>query len=247
MISRSAFLDALTRLSSLMPLQRQYRPEILVAAWDLLPEAAKQHLSEDLLEFAIKQRLLDRSEHVERIPLHLVLCYYIFPLRDGIPDFAAGLRQDLSLRMAQPDRYHDPNRRAESVRPKLLAGGDRSWHPSQMSPEERQASLERALADLRRMAERSAPKTPLRPSEAAMGERLFAAVVAGFTPLDARTLGASWAIRNFEAATEHLERALAMTAPNLPTAQNAVAGIIGWRPQHDPGEEPATFEDGLGL
>lgn len=248
MISQKTFLGALAELSALMPRQRQFTPESLVSAWDFLPSAAKSALTDEALEFAVRQRMLDHRESTKDIPLHLSLCQYIFPLSDGVPNFAAGLRKDLHQRMADPDRFHDPTRSLQIVRPKTLAGGDQSWHPSQLSPEERRAGLERALADLMRMKERGAPTTPLRASEAAMGERLFAAVVAGFTPLDARTLGASWAVRNFDAAKGHLEAALSMEAPRLPAPDRAVAGILGWRPEQDPGEsDPETFEEGLGL
>ena len=116
-----------------------------------------------------------------------------------------------------------------------------------MSPEERQEALQAALSDLERMRTAGTFNEPLRPSEAVMGERLFAAVVAGFTPLNAKNLGASWAVRNYDAAIEALHGALAITSPVLPNPKRAVAGIVGYFPQKDPGEDDPSFEDEIGL
>lgn len=138
-------------------------------------------------------------------------------------------------------------RRLEPVRAKFLPGGEKTWHPSQMSDVERQECLQKAIADLKRMRSAGTFNTPLRPSEIAIGERLFAAVIAGFTHLDSRTLGASWAVRNYEVALQQLHNALAIAAPVLPSANQAASGIIGYYPQQDPGEEETTFEDQIGL
>lgn len=245
MIDQATFLAELNQLCELLPIHKRFKPESLVAAWDLLPSAAKQHLSPDALRYAVRQRLLDPAPPEQA--LHLALLRYVFPLRDGAPDCSGGLRQDLSLRLANPDQFHDPTRRLEPVRAKFLPGGDKTWHPSQMSADERQECLQRAVTDLERMRSTGTSGAPLRPSEAAMGERLFAAVVAGFTPLDAKTLGASWAVRNYETALNLLHNAIAISSPSLPKANRAVAGIIGYYPQPDPGEDEPTFEDEIGL
>lgn len=245
MIDQATFLAELNQLCELLPVHKRFRPESLVAAWDFLPSAAKQYLTPEALRYAAQQRILDPAPPDQA--LHLVLLRYVFPLLDGTPDCSGGLRQDLPLRLANPDRFHDPTRRLEPVRAKFLPGGDKTWHPSQMSAEERQECLQKAIADLERMRSTGTSGTALRPSEMAMGERLFAAVVAGFTPLDARTLGASWAIRNYEAAISQLHDALAVTSPTLPSANRAVAGIVGYYPQQDPGEGEPSFEDEIGL
>ena len=244
-IDQATFLAELNQLCELLPIHKRFRPESLVAAWDLLPSAAKEHLTPDTLGYAVRQRLLDPAPPDQA--LHLALLRYVFPLDDGAPDCSGGLRQDLPLRLANPDRFHDPTRRLEPVRAKFLPGGEKTWHPSQMSDEERRECLQKAISDLERMKSAGTSGAPLRPSEAAMGERLFAAVVAGFTPLDAKTLGASWAVRNYESAIGQLHDALAITAPVLPTSNRAVAGMIGYYPQPDPGEDSPTFEDEIGL
>lgn len=66
---------------------------------------AKEHLTPQLLAYACNQRALDPAPN-ERMAIHIQLLQYLYPMRDGAPFLEAGLRQDLSRRLINPNIFH---------------------------------------------------------------------------------------------------------------------------------------------
>ena len=120
MITHRDFLGSLGLLQELLPMQRALSEQALALAWRTFPQAAKDQLTPDMLEFAVTQRLLDPTPPREQA-LHLSILRYVFPVSRmtriergeevfcDLAIFDRGPRQDLAQRMAQPDRFHDPS------------------------------------------------------------------------------------------------------------------------------------------
>ena len=122
-------------------MQRALSEQALALAWRTFPQAAKDLLTPDMLEFAVTQRLLDPTPPREQA-LHLSILRYVFPISRmtriergeevfcDLAIFDRGPRQDLAQRMAQPDRFHDPSPKKPENLPvvdasmRLPAGGN---------------------------------------------------------------------------------------------------------------------------
>jgi hypothetical protein len=141
MITHRDFLGSLGLLQELLPMQRALSEQALALAWRTFPQAAKDLLTPDMLEFAVTQRLLDPTPPREQA-LHLSILRYVFPISRmtriergeevfcDLAIFDRGPRQDLAQRMAQPDRFHDPSPKKPENLPvmdpsmRLPAGGN---------------------------------------------------------------------------------------------------------------------------
>jgi hypothetical protein len=89
--------------------------------------------------YAVQQRLMDPAPD-DKLPIFQQVLRHLYRLRDGMPEFAWGLREDLSERMASPHCFHPLTpASAEQKPPELLP-------IRQRQPETREQRRARILA-----------------------------------------------------------------------------------------------------
>ena len=244
MITLEEFQAAVTSLLQLLPMQRPLTAAALVLAWDTFPERAKIDLTDEILLFAVQQRVLD-PEPPKGVAPHVALLRYAYPVDRTIrrergeevisdqPMVERGLRRDLAQRMAAPDRFHEPGparqEQAPPERPRLPGGG-RQWHPSGLSPEALRRHVQRVEAAMQRVRDHGMDGREWKPAQLAQGKRWFEKALQGFWPLecDDGGLATAWILRNGTVADALVAKAMACEAPALPSGDGlAVGGILG--------------------
>jgi len=212
-ITMRDFAPAIGFLCEMLPMQRALSDEAIAMAWETIPNVAKLQLTPEMLGFAVKQRLMDPAPPKEQAP-HIALLRYVFPVErttkrehgDEVHQDRVildnGPRADIAQRMAAPERFHDPGPvRHEHApppeRPRLPGRGSNGWHPSQMTPSERQRHLQRIAADVEQviMAGAGAARSD---EQLARGFRWFRQAVQGFWGLncDSSGVAAAWIAAN---------------------------------------------------
>jgi hypothetical protein len=228
-ITLEEFQAAITSLLQLLPMQRPLTPAALVLAWDTFPASAKRDLTGEVLRFCVGQRLMDPAPPKELAP-HLALLRYAYPLENDRPATQRRLRSDLAERMAAPDRFHDPAPvRHEQVPPPerlRLPGGGRPWHPSQLSPEELQARVERVAEEMQRIWAGGMDGRTWEPREMAWGCFSFGKALQGFWPLEAESPASAWILRNPKPAAEMLQQARAGLLQAAPAVEVVPIGAV---------------------
>ena len=237
MISLEEFQAALSGLQNLLPMARPLGAAAMVLAWDSFPLQAKADLTDEILLFAIQQRLQDPTPPRDVAP-HLSLLRYCYPCERTIrrergeevitdsPILERGLRKDLAQRMAAPDRFHDtgPSRIEQAPAPQLPAG--RPWHPGDLSIDARATHLQRIKADVERICQQGPGDLHPTRSQLSQGRWWYERALAGYWGLhcDAGGLAAAWICRN-QAWAEQLLSA-AIEQPITVTAEPVVAGFV---------------------
>jgi hypothetical protein len=240
MITDLDFAVSMGFLAEMLPMQRALTPEALAMAWETLPPAAKSGLTSASLAFAVKQRLLDPMPPRD-VALHIGLLRYVFPVdrtirrergEDVTGDLVVlerGPRTDLARRMADPDRFHDPAPAREEHAPasarRLTASG--FWHPSQLTPEERRAHVEKVARQVELICAKGDPGDQLTASVLKSARRLFERALQGFMPLHHDNIAAIWVLRNRSVAEAMIEAARAVDTPQIPPGEAVVAQLIG--------------------
>lgn len=245
-ITMRDFAPAMGFLCEMLPMQRALGDEALAMAWETLPNAAKIHLSQESLAFAVKQRLIDPQPPKEQA-LHISLLRYLFPVdrtirrergEELISDrvlIEAGLRPDLAERMQAPDRFHDPapvrqEQAAAADRVPRLPGGGRPWHPSMLTTEQRHAHVRRVEARMEQLIAAGPDGQTWSAAQLAQGLWWFDRALQGFWPLQADQGGiaAAWIQRNPSQARAMVADALTLDVPALPAEVGlAVSGVVG--------------------
>ena len=122
-LSRDAFIDALTCLGELMPMGKTLSPQAVALAWGLFPVTAKGLLEPDHLLYAMQQLQLD-PQPARNLSITVQLLRYLFPCTsptygqkgnctsEGQPLLERGLRPDLPQRMGHPDVFHPLHQQA---------------------------------------------------------------------------------------------------------------------------------------
>lgn len=250
-ITMRDFLPAMGLLAEMLPMQRALGDEALAMAWETMPNAAKIHLTPDSLAFAVRQRLMDPDPPKEQA-LHIALLRYVFPIertirRERGEEVACdrvllenGPRADLRERMDAPGRFHDPApARQEQAPPperRRLQGRGGWWHPSQMTPVERQRHLQRVEARLEALLAQGPDGVVRSGAQLLQGLAWYRRALEGFWPLevDDGGIAAAWIRCNPADARKMLQEAMAGTGPALPAPDAVVAGfaggveVVGW-------------------
>ena len=250
MITLEEFQVAITALQQLMPMGKPLSPPALVLAWDTFPPAAKNQLTSESLDFAVRQRVMDPDPPKEQA-LHIALLRYVFPIKRTVKRergqdvncdevlLEGGPRADLAQRMANPNRWHETapasyGQPSASERPRLPGGG-RQWHPSQMTAERHAAHLRGVAAAMQRLRDGGGlPRDGgwrtrgWRPDDSrlAKGRWWFQRCLDGFWPLESDDAGIAvvWIMANGRLADDLLEQA--QSAPGRPpSAEEVVAGV----------------------
>ena len=245
MINSRQFHAAVTSLMQLLPMSKQLTGSALTMAWDTFPERAKIDLTDEILLYAVQQRVLD-PEPPKGVAPHVALLRYVYPVdrtirrergEDVISDQTMcerGLRRDLAQRMAAPDRFHEPG----PVRQELLAptqqpqlpAGSTQWHPDHLTPEQRRAHVQGVAAAVARLRAKGVDSRAWKPEQLAQGYWWFERALQGFWPMecDVGGIAAAWVLRNGSRADQLIQAALDGTAAAAP-ADGLVAGFVGAR------------------
>ena len=244
MISLQQFQVAITSLNQILPMAKPLSAAALVMAWDTFPERAKIDLTDEILLYAVQQRLLD-PEPPKGVAPHVALLRYCYPVdrtvrrergEDVISDqpmVDRGLRRDLAQRMAAPDRFHDPaparKEQAPPQQPQLPAGSTQ-WHPDHLSIEHRRAYVRAVASAVSKLRERGMDSRTWTPEQLAQGRWWFEKALQGFWPLEADDGGiaAAWVLRNGRWA-DQLLKAAADGNLKAPPAEAVLASFAGGR------------------
>lgn len=244
MISLQQFQVAITSLMQILPMAKPLSAAALVMAWDTFPDRAKLDLTDEILLYAVQQRVLDPEPPKGMAP-HVALLRYAYPVdrtirrergEDVISDqplVDRGLRKDLAQRMAAPDHFHDPaparERQALPQQPQLPAGATQ-WHPDHLSTEQRRAHVRAVASAVSKLRKGGMDSRTWTAAELKQGRRWFEKALQGFWPLEADNAGlaAAWILRNGRWADQLLEAAADGTAKATP-AEEVVASFAGAR------------------
>lgn len=140
-LSRDAFIDALSGLGELMPMGKTLSPKAIALAWGLFPIAAKEQLDTEHLLYAMQQFLLD-PQPARDLSITVQLLRYLFPTpapsvsstglygTGGPPILERGLRPDLPARMQRPDLFHPLHQQAASKPAALVLEEQRLLGPA---------------------------------------------------------------------------------------------------------------------
>jgi hypothetical protein len=243
-INIKQFHAAVTSLMQLLPMSKQLTGSALTMAWDTFPERAKIDLTDEILLYAVQQRVLDPEPPRGMAP-HVALLRYAYPVDRTIrrergedvindqPMVDRGLRRDLAQRMAAPDRFHDPaparQEQAPPQQPQLPAGSTQ-WHPDHLSTEQRRAHVRAVASAVSKLRERGIDSRIWKPEQLAQGRRWFEKALQGFWLLecDGGGVAAAWILRNGALAHQLLEAAADGTAKATP-AEEVVSSFAGGR------------------
>ena len=244
MINAKQFHAAVTSLMQLLPMSKQLNGSALTLAWDTFPERAKIDLTDEILLYAVQQRLLDPEPPKDVAP-HVALLRYAYPVdrmvrrergEEVISDqllVDRGLRKDLAQRMADPDHFHDPaparKEQAALQQPQLPAGSNH-WHPDHLSTEQRRAHVFAVASAVSKLLDRGIDSRTWSIDKLAIGRWWFERALEGFWPLECDDGGvaAAWILRNGALAHQLLEAAADGTAKATP-AEEVVSSFAGGR------------------
>lgn len=241
MITVEDFQVAVSSLLQLLPMQRALDPAALVLAWDTLPERAKLDLTDEILLFAVQQRMLD-PEPPKGVAPHVALLRYVYPVdrtvrrergEDVISDqpmLDRGLRRDLAQRMATPDRFHEPGpvrqeQLAPAKQPRLSAAASIP-HWARMSPEELRAHVDQVAAVMQRVWASGMDDRSWDPATLALGRFAFGRALQGVWPLDLDSPSSAWILRNPKQAADMLEKAKAGLLQAAPVVDVLPVGSV---------------------
>ena len=244
MINIKQFHAAVTSLMQLLPMSKQLTGSALTMAWDTFPERAKIDLTDEILLYAVQQRVLDTEPQRDIAP-HIALLRYVYPVKRttkeqrGLETFTdqplldRGLRPDLAQRMARRDCFHETAPVRNEVRldttPRLPEGAGGNGPPwLQQTDEQRRAHLReviKAVEDLRAAGVDTGTWTPLQLN---IGRSFFKQVLMGapfLTETKIETV-AAWVLRNGQTVDRMLQEALEGEAKK-PSAQGLMADLVG--------------------
>jgi len=244
MITIEDFQVAVSSLLQLLPMQRALDPAALLLAWDTFPDRAKIDLTDEILLFAVQQRMLDPEPPKDVAP-HVALLRYCYPVDRTVrrqrgeevvsdqPIVERGLRRDLAQRMAAPDRFHDPalaRQEQAPLRQPQLPAGSTQWHPDHLTTEQRRAHVCSVASAVSKLLERGVDSRTWSIDKLALGRWWLERALEGFWPLECDDGGvaAAWILRNGPMALKLLEAAADGTAKATP-ADEVVAGFAGGR------------------
>lgn len=216
MINDMIFIETMTYLLELLPMQKALSEDGKVMLWQTFPATAKLDLTRESLQYAAGQRMLD-PEPPKEIPLHLSLLRYLYPLENNRGAVERGLRPDLAERMKRPEVFHDPQpvrheqKLAHELR-RIAPSG--YWTPSMMSDEQKQNHLE---AIKRQVEELDLDPTsdPLTIQQLIEGKKWFKDALKGYWTLkaDAGGIAKGWVARNRRESMRLIHEAMGLEVP----------------------------------
>lgn len=119
MITQQQFNQTMKGLYGLLPFAKNIPPESANLAWVSFPDQAKRQFTQEILDYAAGQLLMDPDPDKEKPP-HLALLRYVYRNENGQPNLDWGLKQDLPQRMAKAGQFN-PEPKSEAA---LVAAGE---------------------------------------------------------------------------------------------------------------------------
>ena len=195
-LSRDAFIDALTALGELLPMGKTLSPSAVALAWGTFPLTAKELLDADGLLYAMQQLQLD-PHPAKELSVAFQLLRYVFPCaaptyasdgtckNPGQPILDRGLRDDLPARMEHPEVFHALHHHAASKPASVVLEESRLLAPLGDGAMEQLALVTKPLVLAARTAKEAATASnPLTPREEELACLLAAGAVIGRWSLD---------------------------------------------------------------
>jgi hypothetical protein len=112
------FKLGLRTLNAQLPYGKNPKDDELTFLWALLPDSITDQITDAMWAYAIQQRLMDPAPD-DKLPIFQQVLRHLYRLRDGMPEFAWGLREDLAERMTSPHRFHPLTPATEAKRAEL--------------------------------------------------------------------------------------------------------------------------------
>jgi hypothetical protein len=212
MISEEDFTGLIACALEMLPKMRQLSTTTLAKMYVQLSDKVVVELNPFILQYAIKQRLLDPNPP-DDMAFHMQLFRYIYPLQNNVAVLNRGFRSDLRTRISDPDTFHDPSPQREEFMPisdeyRLPAGA--YWNVNSMTIEERRKYYEKCKILISTIE----PTKQLLefPLQGPLGKIMYESVLRGSMGkkplLHQGTLAYEWIARNKKLAQEMLEIAI---------------------------------------
>ena len=99
------FSMGLTTISAALPYGKKITNDEAQFIWMLLPVEVQETVTNEMWAYACTQRGLDPNPS-QTLAIHLQLLSYLYRLRDGMPAFDWGLKEDLPQRMLDSGNFH---------------------------------------------------------------------------------------------------------------------------------------------
>jgi hypothetical protein len=211
MISEEDFTGLIACALEMLPMMRQLSTTTLAMIYVQLPRKTIEELNSVLLQYAIKQRLLDPSPP-NNMAFHMQLFRYLYPLENNAVVFERGFRSDLRERISKPDTFHDPSpQREEFMSPnhdEFRLPPSAYWHPNKMSAEQWQKHFKTLKVQVA-MVDQNIIE-PLELWQLLKGKDFYEQALKGFWLLNVDTgkTAHNWIARNKNLAQEMLETAI---------------------------------------
>jgi hypothetical protein len=211
MISEEDFTGSIACALEMLPMMRQLSTVTLAQMYMQLPDKVIKELSPVVLQYAIKQRMLD-PDPPDKIAFHMQLFRYVYPLQNGAAVLSRGFRDDLRERISNPDIFHDPSpQREEFMAPnhdEFRLPPSAYWHPSKMTTEQWQRHF-RTLQVQVSLVNDSVIE-PMTLEQLLQGKKFYEQSLGGFWLLNVDTgkVAHNWIARNKKLAQEMLEQAI---------------------------------------
>jgi hypothetical protein len=227
MLSEEDFTGSIACALEMLPMMRQLSTTTLAKMYMQLPSSVVQDLNLMLLEYAIKQRMLD-PDPPNKIAFHMQLFRYVYPLENNVAVFDRGLRSDLRDRISNPDIFYDPSpQREEFMTPnhdEFRLPPSAYWHPSKMTPVQWEKHLKTLQVQVSLIDESAIDPAMdghgiLAAQQLAQGMHVYQQALKGFWLLnaDAGKVAHNWIARNKNLAQEMLQQAIADRLESIET------------------------------
>jgi hypothetical protein len=220
MLSEEDFTGSIACALEMLPMMRQLSTTTLAKMYMQLPSSVVQDLNLMLLEYAIKQRMLD-PDPPNKIAFHMQLFRYVYPLENNVAVFDRGLRSDLRDRISNPDIFYDPSpQREEFMTPnhdEFRLPPSAYWHPSKMTAVQWEKHLKTLQVQVSLINEDSIE--PMSIEQLLQGKKLYEQALDGFWLLniDDGKIATNWIARNKNLAQEMLQQAIADRLESIET------------------------------
>lgn len=114
------FKTGLRTLCAQLPYGKNPKDDELTFLWKLFPDSITDQISDRMWAYAIQQRIMDPEPNND-LPIVQQVMRHLYRLRDGMPAFDWGLRDDLPQRMANPGHFHSLDTASTAQEPLQLA------------------------------------------------------------------------------------------------------------------------------
>lgn len=208
MISEEDFTGSIACALEMLPMMRQLSTTTLATIYVQLPRNVIQELNPIILQYAIKQRMIDPSPP-NSMAFHVQLFRYIYPIENNVPVLSRGLRDNLRERISNPDTFYDPLPQREEFmslnHDEFLLPPSAYWHPSKMTTAQWEKHLKTLQVQVSLINEDSIE--PMSIEQLLQGKKLYEQALDGFWLLniDDGKIATNWIARNKKLAQEMLD------------------------------------------